>query len=126
MPGYEPYVSNVTEYRMGIGAADAQPPANTLPTIGFPSGLECKSGADNKLYLLIRLNGGGMNITAQLWRVVDGDVYSVPTGALWGATAQSVCIDTSFFSGLAVGEYIVTVTGNFNNHTVDIFEQHTE
>jgi len=135
MPGkksefVEDYVTSVAEYRTGLSAADPEPPATTIDTIDFSvavtgggnQGPIARIGASNRLFIFLGLGGGGMNITANLWRIQGGVAYAC-TPAAWAAVAASAVLVAE---NLAAGNYAVTVTGVFNAHDVDILEQHTE
>lgn len=113
------YITPVVAYRQDVAAADAVPPAATADAVEIVGDIR---GGANNLFIYIRLNGAGMNITPTLWRIEGDDVYEViHTG--WGAAA----VNTVYEVGeLTAGSYVVTLAGVFAGNTADIFQQHTE
>ena len=144
------YVTDVAAYREGLVAADAviPPVDDTIPSIQneaarrtlgpaeerevdstFPVNVSSsRIGATNALFVYAILNGAGMNITLQLWRVLRtplGVITSIleDTPAAWVAINQS---SVARALDLPAGEYKVSVTGVFAGGTVNLAENHSE
>jgi len=143
------YVTNVAAYRADLVAADAviPPVDDTIPSIHnesarltlgpaneremnttFPINVSSsRIGATNALFVYAVMDGVGMNITLQLWRVLRsaGVITSIleDTPAAWVAVTQSTVFRAL---NLPAGEYKVSATGVFAGGTLNLAECHTE
>jgi len=121
------YITPPVTYRT-VSEADAT--AADLPLISYPQAqagvgaynTECRIGEDNTLIVLFDLQGGGMNLTPSLWRVLGGVAFLLDE-VVWGAMTQSTM---RVVEDLPAGDYVITLTGAFNDNLCVITEQHSE